>query len=169
MTIVLLLLIALLACSEQPDDIIPAVPALPVIDIEDHPDSGTHYRYKLLPREPLPYPVTVRVDALTRGFHARSYDFWGGEFALPYTDYVTISPDSNIYVGAFPRVSEWQVKDNHFWVPVVTSVEMEIAVITDAEIAKLSLDIEREKERAYTIGKSTLTLGAHLPPVPVDL
>lgn len=61
------------------------------------------------------------------------------------------------------------MKDNHFWVPVVTSVEMEISVITDAEIAKFSLDIEREKERAYTVGKSTLTLGAHLPPVPVDL
>lgn len=86
MKIVLLLLIAMLACSEQPDDIIPAVPALPVIDIEEHPDSGTHYRYKLLSREPLPYPVTVRVEALTRGFYARSYDFWGGEFAVSYTD-----------------------------------------------------------------------------------
>ena len=157
-TLYAILAILILGCSTDPSE------REPIIDILDHPDSAWHYHYKLVAREPLPYAVTVRVYAISREINARRDDFQCcGKYIESDTNFVTVTPDRNEYVGRLPRVLEAHPLDLPYVVNVVASVKVEIFVITDVEISNRFLEIEREKECVYTVGQSTLTLGSHLP------
>ena len=158
MKIYLLLLLALFGCSTDPSE------REPIIDILDHPDSEYYYHFKVVAREPLPYLVTVRMNTRYKGFGAAPDDFQCcGKYIESDTNFVTVTPDRNEYVGRLPRVLEAPPLDRPDVVNVVASVEVEIFVITDVEISNRFLEIEREKECVYTVGQSTLTLGSHLP------
>ena len=70
-------------------------------------------------------------------------------------DYITILSDTNEYIGSVPRVVE-----KHY------TVGTSVAVVTSVEVEIFNYfpEIEREMERVYTVGQSTLTLGSRLPP-----
>ena len=157
-TLYAILAILILGCSTDPSE------REPIIDILDHPDSEYYYHYKLVAREPLPYLVTVRMNTRYKGFGAAPDDFQCcGKYIESDTNFVTVTPDRNEYVGRLPRVLEAPPLDRPYVVNVVASVKVEIFVITDVEISNRFLEIEREKECVYTVGQSTLTLGSHLP------
>ena len=150
-----ILLILLSSCAREPED------QIPVINIVDVPDSDYYYHYKLVAKEPLPYPVTVHRRAVSRGIGALPGDpEWRSEFLDGDIDFITVTPDTNEYIGSYSRVLEHN-KDRNY-VKIVTSVEIEIRAITDIEI--FNYFPESEKERVYTVGQSTLTLGSRLPP-----
>ena len=135
---------------------------LPIIDIEDFPDSDWYYHYKLVAREPLPYSVTVGVVATYKGFSANA-DGYGGSFAIEKAGiWMMIHPETNTQHGTFPKVMDnvycdlynawpfdWD-KNNHDpeWRGIVTSIDVEISVYIH----------ESEKNNVYTVGQSTLTL-----------
>ena len=75
-----------------------------IIDIVDHPDSEYYYHCKVVAREPLPYPVTIRMNTLYKGFGAAPDDLQCcSTFITGDRDYITVAPDTNEYLASFPR------------------------------------------------------------------
>ena len=103
------------------------------------------------------------MNTLYKGFGAAPDDFQCcGTFIRGGHDYITVTPDTNEYIASFPRVLDGHRTVATHYVKVVTSVEVQIADITDVEISNRFLEIEREKDRVYTVGQSRLTLGSRL-------
>ena len=154
-TLYAILAILILGCSTDPSE------REPIIDIVDHPDSEYYYHCKVVAREPLPYPVTIRMNTLYKGFGAAPDDLQCcSTFITGDRDYITVAPDTNEYLASFPRVLVGRRTATSHYVKVVTSVEVQIGAITDIEI--YDRFPESEKERTYTVGQSRLTLGSRL-------
>lgn len=110
-TLYAILAILILGCSTDPSE------REPIIDIVDHPDSEYYYHFK-------------------KGFGAAPDDFQCcGTFIRGGHDYITVTPDTNEYIASFPRVLDGHRTVATHYVKVVTSVEVQIADITDIEIS----------------------------------